>query len=176
MKVSASTTLAVGDGPAITFHVNDENDRMAIVWAYQLATPRDTCNVCGHIGLEEKRLEAYRTKDGFPYVKIICPCGAESALGAHKTEGFFWPRYEEPPQGVGRNREPEPEPEPGLEPPRSCTKDQAAAIARTAKGIGFSGGEELLTYVSDTVGRPIQRLGELSWQEAETILKGLREF
>lgn len=92
--MKTTSQLLIG-GATFTFEVDDQDEMTAMVNSITLASPRRTCNVCGTDGLDTKTLIAYRTKEGYKYVKVRCECGAESTLGQYRDgDGFFWKEYE----------------------------------------------------------------------------------
>lgn len=100
MKVTSS--VQIGD-VSLTFEIEDVNVKAAMLEAIGLATPREVCNICGHVGLEEKRPQSRKTKGGeYTYIEVVCPCGAKSVLTDYKTGGHYWREYEryegDPPQ------------------------------------------------------------------------------
>lgn len=90
MKVTTTTRIG---GVDITFETEDSDTKSALLEAIGLATPRDTCNVCGGVGLDTKRLNSYRTSDNIVYVTVECECGAKSDLGTYRAGGHFWKEY-----------------------------------------------------------------------------------
>lgn len=196
-----TTRFSVG-GVEYTLDVDDDNTMQALHEAIALANPRDTCNVCGDIGLETKRLETIKTKgDGFIYIRVVCSCGASSTLGLYKTNGFFWHRYEvynpDGNESPAPANPPRPEPEGTPSPPgpegapgwnfrddptregpddKPASQQQVNAMLRIANGIGFDGTAETVKYAADLFDRQITDLSQLSDAEARTMIRSLQEM
>ena len=159
------------------------------------ATPRQVCDVCGSIGLEDKRLVSYTTKEqGFIYVKVICSCDAESTMGKYKDGGIFWKPYEVSEYRQGSERQPaadteqqaEPEPAPQPQPPQEqpasqprraqdaspIGPDELAQLNELASALGW-GEYELRQFVSETYS--VERLTDLTLGQARGAYKRLKE-
>lgn len=96
MKIKSN--LKIGN-TSLQFEVDERDDKIAMLKAIGLASPRIKCNVCQQSGLEEKYInarEASSEKGTFIYVSIRCRCGATSTLGEYASKnGWFWKEYVE---------------------------------------------------------------------------------
>lgn len=85
-----------------TFEVEEKDDKEAMLKAITLANPRLFCGVCRDLGLENKTLEARKSKSDkgtFIYISVRCnglegKCGSRSTLGTYQDGGYFWKEYE----------------------------------------------------------------------------------
>lgn len=135
--MKTTSTLLIG-GQSFTFEVEDQDEMASLVNSITLASPRRTCNVCGSDGLDDKQLLAYRTKEGYRYVKVQCSCGARSTLGQYRDgDGFFWKEYEEYTPPEGQDQAPQPQPQ-ASQRPDEMTPEALSAIEETLDVLGWT--------------------------------------
>lgn len=78
----------------VTYHfeVEEKDTKDTLSQIITLTNPPRKCHVCKTEG--GKYFYTNRDKEGNIYIKVNCPCGAQSKLGSYKTGGYFWHEFE----------------------------------------------------------------------------------
>lgn len=83
----AKANFKYGDA-SYQFEVEEKDTKETLVQIITLANPPRYCPLCKKS--DDKTLSGNKDREGNVYVKVLCPCGAQSNLGSYKSGGYFW--------------------------------------------------------------------------------------